>query len=54
MSAWIDVGSPTPRSGDGAGSVGPSWGRASVLTFDTDRGRLWAKAVPDVFSTRSR
>jgi hypothetical protein len=27
-----------------------SWGRASLLTFDTDRGRLWAKAVPDAFS----
>jgi hypothetical protein len=27
-----------------------SWGRASLLTFDTDQGRLWAKAVPDTFS----
>ncbi|HEX6868398.1 MAG TPA: phosphotransferase [Candidatus Limnocylindrales bacterium] len=26
-----------------------SWDRAELLTFDTDRGRMWAKAVPEVF-----
>ena len=27
-----------------------SWARALLLTFDTDRGRMWAKAVPGVFA----
>ncbi len=25
------------------------WDRAGILTFETDRGRMWAKAVPPVF-----
>jgi hypothetical protein len=51
MSGWIDE-----RLADaGIRRRGPirqvrSWGRAALLTFDTDRGHLWAKAVPDVFS----
>jgi hypothetical protein len=27
-----------------------SWGRAALVAFETDRGRLWAKDVPDVFA----
>jgi hypothetical protein len=27
-----------------------SWGRAALLTLDTDRGRVWAKQVPGVFA----
>ena len=51
MSDWIDE----RLSDGGIRRRGPirqvrSWGRAALLTFDTDRGRLWAKAVPDVFS----
>jgi len=51
MSAWIDG-----RLADaGLRRRGPirqvrSWGRAALLTFETDRGRLWAKAVPDMFA----
>jgi hypothetical protein len=51
MSAWIDE-----RLADaGIRRRGPirqvrSWGRAALLTLETDRGRMWAKAVPDVFS----
>jgi hypothetical protein len=26
------------------------WARAGLLTFETDRGRMWAKAVPPVFA----
>jgi hypothetical protein len=51
MAAWID---------DGLGRAGlvrrgpirqvRSWGRAALLTVETDRGRVWAKQVPDVFA----
>ena len=51
MAAWID------DRLDGARLVrrGPvrqvrSWGRAALLTVETDRGRVWAKQVPDVFA----
>jgi hypothetical protein len=27
-----------------------SWGRSALLTLETDRGRLWAKQVPEVFA----
>lgn len=51
MTVWIDA----HLAGAGIRRRGPirqvrSWGRAALLTFDTDRGRLWAKAVPDVFA----
>ena len=51
MSAWVDE----RLSDAGIRRRGPmrqvrSWGRAALLTFDTDRGRLWAKAVPNVFA----
>jgi hypothetical protein len=51
MSAWIDdrLAEAAIRRRGRIRQV-HSWSRASVLTFDTDRGRLWAKAVPDVFS----
>ena len=51
MTAWIDG-----RLADaGTRRRGPvrqvrAWSRAAVLTFETDRGRMWAKAVPDAFS----
>src|SRR4029079_14727973 len=27
-----------------------TWQRSEVVTFDTDRGRMWAKSVPEVFA----
>jgi hypothetical protein len=51
MSAWIDA-----RLTDaGIRRRGPvrqvrAWGRAALLTLDSDHGRLWAKAVPTVFA----
>ena len=51
MSAWIDE-----RLADagirrrGAVRQVRAWARAALLTFDTDRGRMWAKAVPEVFA----
>ncbi len=30
--------------------VGRAWARAVTVSFDTDRGPLWAKAVPEVFA----
>ena len=51
MSAWVDA-----RLTDaGIRRRGPvrqvrAWARAAVLTFDSDHGRLWAKAVPAVFA----
>jgi hypothetical protein len=27
-----------------------SWGRSALVTLDTDRGRVWAKQVPEVFA----
>jgi len=51
MSGWIDerLAEAGIRRRDPIRQV-RSWGRAALLTFDTDRGHLWAKAVPDVFS----
>jgi hypothetical protein len=31
-----------------------SWGRSSLLELDTDRGRVWAKDVPEVFAHEVR
>ena len=51
MTAWIDA-----RLADaGIRRRGPvrqvrAWSRAALLTLETDRGRLWAKAVPGVFA----
>ncbi len=51
MSAWIDTRLADARiHRRGPVRLVRSWGRAALLTLDTDRGRLWAKAVPDVFS----
>ena len=51
MSAWID----TRLADAGIRRRGPvrqvrAWARAALLTIDSDRGRLWAKAVPSVFA----
>jgi hypothetical protein len=51
MTAWIDG----CLARVGSRRRGPvrevrAWERAAVLTFDTDRGRMWAKAVPEVFA----
>ncbi len=51
MTAWIDA-----RLADaGIRRRGPvrqvrAWSRAALLTLETDRGRMWAKAVPGVFA----
>jgi hypothetical protein len=51
MSAWIDE-----RLADaGLRRHGPvcqvrSWGRSALLRIETDRGRVWAKAVPAAFA----
>jgi hypothetical protein len=51
MTAWIDdrlADAGIRRRGE------PTevrvWDRSALLTIDTDRGRLWAKAVPELFS----
>lgn len=51
MAAWIDAA----LADAGLGRRGPvrqvrSWGRAALLTLETDRGRAWAKQVPTVFA----
>jgi len=51
MSSWID----DRLSAAGIRRRGPvrrvrAWARAALLTLDSDHGRLWAKAVPAVFS----
>lgn len=51
MTAWIQ----DRLAAAGVRQRGPvrqvrSWGRAALLTVETDRGRLWAKEVPSVFS----
>jgi hypothetical protein len=51
MSAWIDA----RLAEAGIRRRGPLrqvrwWGRAALLTLETDHGRLWVKAVPDAFS----
>lgn len=38
----------------GVPAVHRSWARAVLLTVDTDRGRMWAKAVPEVFAHEVR
>ena len=51
MSAWID-----DRLADigvrrrGEAIVVRAWARGVTLTFETDRGRMWAKTVPEVFA----
>ncbi len=51
FTTWID-----DRLADaGARRRGPvtevrTWVRATLLSFDTDRGRMWAKAVPGIFA----
>jgi hypothetical protein len=51
MSAWVDA----RLREAGIRRRGPvhqvrAWARAALLTFDSDHGRLWAKAVPAVFA----
>ena len=51
MTAWIDGALATV----GTRRRGPvrevrTWQRSAVVTFETDRGRMWAKAVPEVFA----
>ncbi len=51
MTAWIDGCLATA----GTRRRGPitetrTWERSTVMTFLTDRGRMWAKAVPEVFA----
>jgi hypothetical protein len=51
MTAWVDgrlASSGTRRRSEPV--VDRMWARAAMLTFDTDRGRMWAKAVPEVFA----
>ena len=51
FTTWID-----DRLGDTGvrrrGTVVPvrAWPRATLVTFETDRGRMWAKAVPEIFA----
>lgn len=51
MTAWIDAALATV----GTRRRGPvrevrMWQRSAVVTFETSRGRMWAKAVPEVFA----
>jgi hypothetical protein len=51
MAAWIDG----RLRAAGLHRRGPlrqarSWGRSALLTLETDRGRLWAKQVPEIFA----
>ncbi len=51
IAVWIDAG----LADAGLRRRGPirqvrSWGRSSLLSVETDRGRVWAKAVPPVFA----
>lgn len=51
MTSWIDgrlADAGIRRRGDM--TEVRTWGRSALLTFETDRGRLWAKAVPEVFA----
>jgi hypothetical protein len=55
MTAWIDdrlSEAGIRRTGDPA--IGRIWVRAAVVSFETDRGRMWAKAVPEVFAHEVR
>ncbi len=51
MTVWID-GALAPGGTRRRGPVRQvrTWQRSAVLTFETDRGRMWAKAVPEVFA----
>jgi hypothetical protein len=51
MASWVDAALVDA----GLRRRGPvrqvrSWGRAALVTLDTDRGRVWAKQVPTVFA----
>lgn len=55
MNGWID----TSLADAGIRRRGParqvrSWGRSALLELDTDRGRIWAKDVPEVFAHEVR
>ena len=51
MTAWVDGRLREGRiRRHGAMSVVRVWARAGLLTFETDRGRMWAKAVPSVLA----
>jgi hypothetical protein len=51
MTAWIDGRlSTVGNKRRGAIREVRVWERSAVLTFETDRGRMWAKAVPKVFA----
>lgn len=55
FTTWID-----DRLGDagvhrrGAIASVRAWPRANLVTFETDRGRMWAKSVPEIFSHEVR
>jgi hypothetical protein len=51
MTAWID-GSLAAIGTRRRGPVREvrAWERSAVVTFETDRGRMWGKAVPEVFA----
>lgn len=51
MTSWIDgrlADAGIRRHGDM--TEVRTWSRSALLSFETDRGRLWAKAVPEVFA----
>ena len=51
MTSWIDdrlAAAGIQRRGDL--TEVRTWGRSALLTFDTDRGRMWAKLVPEIFA----
>jgi len=51
LTAWIDARlSAAGIHRRSEPIIGHSWARAVVLSFDTDRGRMWTKAVPEVFA----
>ena len=51
MTAWIDAALATVgRRRRGPVREVRMWQRSAVVTFATDRGRMWAKAVPEVFA----
>jgi hypothetical protein len=51
MAGWIDARlAEVGLHRRGAVRQARSWGRSALLTVETDRGRLWAKQVPEVFA----
>jgi hypothetical protein len=51
MSGWIDARLANiglRRQGEAV--VVRAWARGVTITFETDRGRMWAKAVPEIFA----